>query len=562
MKNNFDFTEKIVSKRKKPARPCVFCGVTVCDLRRHFILKHNQVPRIKDILLKETNGTISRRDRITAFDCLKKEGILAENKKILSKSSDAMLHCERKSKGVKVICSSCKGFYDKKYFYRHKQKCSVTCATADISENSEKLQAMPLSVVMEDECDEWQVVCCGMKQDKTHEIIMKDDTIQAVGRNIFMAKKPSKHKEARIKARTAMRRLGKLTQHSRLSEAFELFKVENMQLLLSALSDMCFNESTSSVPSATFRPVKAGLKVALGTLLKLSSRILFCHFTIHKLNEKAKIVEEFQKILCTPTFYASIFGEAEYLLIEKRQRENRKPSALPKEENVAKFSLYLEGEMKKISKEPSLENVDKSVYIHIRKVALAYVTFINARRGSEPARLTLKDWEDRDSWIDGKKLKKAAHKKLVRRYKIVFVMGKGLELVTVFFPKIMERAINILVDRNVRKKVGVSCSNDFLFAYTAMSEDGTVGYNEIRDICHIVKIPVISATSLRHRASTRLWGMEGVQEYVINSFMEHIGHKRQIDRHIYSCPQALRLMEDVTPILEQLNEVSLFHFCL
>jgi len=535
----------------------VFCGVTVYDLRRHFILKHSEVPKIKDILLRETNGTITRKERIREFDGLKKEGILAENTKILAKASDAMLHCERKSKGVKVICSSCKGFYDKKYFYRHKQKCF---ATGDNSENSEKLQVqgMPLSVVIEDESDEWQAVCYGMKQDKTHEIIMKDDTIQAVGKQIYMAKKPSKHKESRINARTAMRRLSKLLQHSKLGEAFQMFMVENLQSLLAGISDMCYKESKSSVPSATSRPVKAGLKVALGTLLKLSSRILFCHFTIHKLNVKASMVEQFQKILCTPTFYASIFGEAEYLLKEKRQRENRKPSALPKEENVAKFSLYLEGEIKKISKGPSLENVNKSVYIHIRKVALAYVTFINARRGSEPARLTLKDWEDRHSWIDGKKLK-AAHKKLVRRYEIVFVMGKGLELVTVFFPKIMERAINILVDRNVRKTVGVSSSNDFLFAYTSLSEDGTVGYNEIRDICQKVNIPVISATSLRHRASTRLWAMEGVPEDVIRSFMEHIGHKLHIDKNIYSCPPAMRLMQDVTPILERLNEVSLFH---
>jgi len=39
--------------KKKPARSCIFCGIFVPDLSRHFTLKHKQHPTIKEILNNE-----------------------------------------------------------------------------------------------------------------------------------------------------------------------------------------------------------------------------------------------------------------------------------------------------------------------------------------------------------------------------------------------------------------------------------------------------------------------------------------------------------------------------
>ena len=74
----------------------------------------------------------------------------------------------------------------------------------------------------------------------------------------------------------------------------------------------------------------------------------------------------------------------------------------------------------------------------------------------------------------------------------------------VLIPKDCEKAMLILGDEKNRTEAGVSGENKFLFAYTQMSEDGITGYNEIMRVCQQIPIPVITATTIRHRTSSML----------------------------------------------------------
>ena len=67
---------------------------------------------MKAIVDDESSGRISQQQRMYAFDQLKKEGIQQKNRCIIGGNGDD-LHCERRSEGTKVMCSSCKGFYKK-----------------------------------------------------------------------------------------------------------------------------------------------------------------------------------------------------------------------------------------------------------------------------------------------------------------------------------------------------------------------------------------------------------------------------------------------------------------
>ena len=51
----------------------------------------------------------------------------------------------------------------------------------------------------------------------------------------------------------------------------------------------------------------------------------------------------------------------------------------------------------------------------------------NARRGSEPARTLIKDFEERDSWIDTTKIS-SDDAAAMDKYSITFIMGKGAAL--------------------------------------------------------------------------------------------------------------------------------------
>ncbi len=84
--------------------------------------------------------------------------------------------------------------------------------------------------------------------------------------------------------------------------------------------------------------------------------------------------------------------------------------------------------------------------------------------------------------------------KLMQKYAMTFVMGKerngGECLVPVFFSK--------MTKSKIRKQAGVSSTNRYLFAYTEMSHDGCLGYNELHSICKKLDIPTISAIPVRH----------------------------------------------------------------
>ena len=44
--------------------------------------------------------------------------------------------------------------------------------------------------------------------------------------------------------------------------------------------------------------------------------------------------------------------------------------------------------------------------------------------------------------------------------------------------------------------------------------------------------------------------------------MEHIGHQQQMDKNVYACMPGLRAMKTVTPLLEEINRVSLVRISL
>ena len=166
--------------------------------------KHND--RVKAIVDDESSGRISKQQRMYAFDQLKKEGIQQKNRCILGENGDG-LHCERRSEGTKVMCSSCKGFYKKKYFYRHRKHCpNATKVTLTAISSS------PMPTTEPDE--EWGRVLERMKKDSAYVTITADEVIKVIGRDIFTARKPNKQREAIVKARRAMRRVARLKQSS------------------------------------------------------------------------------------------------------------------------------------------------------------------------------------------------------------------------------------------------------------------------------------------------------------------------------------------------------------
>ena len=118
--------------------------------------------------------------------------------------------------------------------------------------------------------------------------------------------------------------------------------------------------------------LKAWLKIVLGTLVKQCSSILIDHFATSGQKAVADEIREFREVFVAPIHYAKVMAAAEYRLREKRQRQTRKPSNLPKEDELGKLLTFIE---KHLSITTTVKS--QSDFVQLRKVVLARITLLN-----------------------------------------------------------------------------------------------------------------------------------------------------------------------------------------
>ena len=506
---------------KKTHRPCVYCKTYFADLRSHFLHCHEMEEKVR----KLRDSQPKSRERMEILNSLRKEGMYAMNEHIVSNGGrSSELIPQRASEGEKVICSGCHGTFSRKYFKKHSLRCDNSLP--------EKIGILSANL------DEFQEkVLKGMDDDSTLYVVKNDPAILSVGKHIFSSAKIGKEKESRIKARTAMRRLAKLVQNSdqEIVNIKQLISVKNFEALETAIVKLCSNEQGG---------VNAGVKVALGSLIRLTVRVLNVAAITAQESEAKKELTDFLELFNLN--YAKIFSAAEYQLKEKRQRENRKPHSLPDEKSLGCLRTYLLDKL-------SSEEVTSANYVQLRRICLARLTLLNGRRGSEVARMLIKDFEERNSWLERNLTEK--DELILKSFTITYVMGKGISLIPIIIPRDCEKIMEALADEQLRQLCGIAEENKFLFAYTQKSKDPVTGYNEIDIVCKQLGIPTISATRNRHRLSTAFWGMEGHAEKEIDLFMEHMGHSAQIDKDIYCMPPAMRTLRTICPIITKVDKV-------
>ncbi|XP_070203173.1 uncharacterized protein [Littorina saxatilis] len=112
---------------------------------------------------------------------------------------------------------------------------------------------------------------------------------------------------------------------------------------------------------------------------------------------------------------------------------------MPLEQDVKTFRDYVVQRTKSIMEDP-YKLWDMHAFIELRNLIVARLTLFNARRGGEPARLLLSEWEDalKGVWIDPDLIEKVddqIEKALVDQYKLAYQVGKGgRKLVPVLIP--------------------------------------------------------------------------------------------------------------------------------
>lgn len=564
-------------KQKKPCRPCPFCGKFLAKVERHIQTVHREEEAVK------VTVNLSRKGQLSVLKQLKREGIKKHNMKQLALKNPVLERERNRGRDTKmVICGICSAFLVARFFSQHRRNCKGQSADIAIPLPLSMLKTQNETVSAEFRAD----ILSKFRDDEIGQLCIADPVVLLVGSRMYekMSKKPEKAGEVKKSVRTDMRRLSSLYIHfkeikeerigksesntdagSRPSVTIPTEEMKNRTVDQNAsemLQRRNFTILEEAIERYTTRDVseggiKAGLKMSIFYLLRCMAKIVKATFLVRDQDEKAAEIDKFLQVL--DLNQNIIFGDAVYAINHSRQTKLRMPAELAKDVDVELLREHTVSKISLLSSDPYIMWTNKE-FSMLRDLAVSRLTLFNARRGGEPARLSMSAWKAAEDgvWVDEKSVERLTdvEKKLFSDLKIAYQSGKGnSHLVPVLIPKDTVPALQLLSNTTIRAAAGVLVTNLFLFPSTQHSAEHVSGWHAVHKVCVAAKVsdPTrLTATKMRHRISTIYAAMD-VPQNERQFFYSHMGHSAEINADIYQTPPAIAEISKVGRCLQQMD---------
>ena len=525
-----------VPKYQKPNRPCPICpnNKEQSRLKRHLLTKHASHPSIIPIL------TMTAKEQDNAIDDLRSEGIRQHNLKVIKEGNyNYMRERSQDLAETPVMCSGCKKFLAKSYKSRHQLVCRKNNLNPLVP-----VVAIDTVQLFDTYSDGFKSLLTTLHLDEAGNYVKSDPIILMVGSRSHTAIKRKKDKiventrtvrsRMRLMARVYLTYRGIYCSQSEVviqdlsSNASDMYRREGIGILASAAEKLSEKETSKDDDNAVVSNQKSGLKVSILNMIKLTAKFLIGHYLIKNEDMRADHVTMFLKVL--KGFENDLFGDAYYNLANRRITALRKPINLPKEDDV---KILLDQCTKIMSECRPLDFPEPSSFVNIRSAVLTCLIIFNARRGGEPSRLVIQQWEEalRGEWIDSCDLPDDFESGSTL---ITFQTGKGNHhLVPVIFPAETLNAVKYLADPEIRRNASVLPSNKYLFPSTQNGKGHAVGWHSINDILQKLSMKgAINATRNRHRVASLLAKLS-LTEKEKDLVYKHFGHSEAVNEGVY-----------------------------
>nr|XP_047132039.1 uncharacterized protein LOC124811030 isoform X2 [Hydra vulgaris] len=551
----------------KPKRPCFICGVHQSALSRHF-LTHKSDPRICEAF------KLSKIERRKAFDSFKKQGIHQFNLNEVQNSNPKFLRerAQRSKKNMQsekflnsnnlLMCLKCKGFFAKSYKTRHQIKCG-----------EDSCQALIPSIAI-GEIDKYNSLDNDFKlnilnvinNDEIGTLAKSDSIILMIGSRLYgkIKRRFDKKLEVEKSVRCSMRRLANI--YNRFTIEKTEYPAKMLAIEQGNSGDMFLRGNIDYLKKAIENytdkgedKIKSGLKSGIYYLLKDSAEKCMGYYLKTNRDDLSKEVSNFLYIF--GLMKDEIFSDAVYDLNKRRNEKHKKPAQLPMEEDIQTIRNHIVITMEKLTSE--YEIIDRPSFIQLRDCACARLTIFNGRRGGEPARLTIKEWENalNNVWLDKQRIKNTlSESQLEDGMKITYQSGKGVNhSVPVLIPTDTIEAMKLLGSADIRTQAGVSANNIYIFPSTQSSLYHCSGWHSLKNIIkqlNLIDESKVTGTNNRHRLSTLVAGL-GVSDAQMSLAYDHFGHSETINKTIYQAPAAHRQLLSTGKHLEAIDQNSL-----
>ena len=288
--------------------------------------------------------------------------------------------------------------------------------------------------------------------------------------------KQDKKTEVKRSVMCDMRRLGSLFFHFKDAGQKNELTVKDM------LTRTNFPALSTAIQQATTEEssgIKAGLKISLYYLLQKLAKFVKIKHLINEDDASAAEVEKFEQVL--KLNYNFLFGDAIYNINKNRETKLRKPEQLPPDADITLMRQYTLARFDALLKDP-YQHWSSSEFIQLRNLADSRLTLFNARRGGEPARLTMANWHDarQDAWVSRDRIvnRSDEDQRLFDNMKVMYQTGKGNHLVPFLVPADTAPALDKLCDPQIRLDCGILSSNEYLFP-TVRSNEHVFGLHAV-----------------------------------------------------------------------------------
>ncbi|XP_057290065.1 uncharacterized protein LOC130612732 isoform X2 [Hydractinia symbiolongicarpus] len=531
-RNDRSKQKSIKNQKKKanhhPNRTCFICGKVFSRLTRHITKSHKDDDVVKNALL------MPKKEKVKCFRNFKKMGIHQENMKEINARSPKFQR-EKKVRKCKdlVMCSLCNGFYAKSFITRHMKDCGNDSCSSKVGvplpllgQEFEKLKAQ----FKED-------ILSRMRNDPIGITAKSDEIILMIGSRLYekVKRRQDKKHEIQNTVRTDMRRLSHLYTH---------FQSKNVNAFHGNASDMFIRTNFDALKDAielytdsNAEQQKAGLKAALYYLISGSAKKCVGHFLAQDKDDVAKQFSDFLVLLALRK--DEVFADATYDLNLRRNVKSKKPAQLPIEQDIKIIREHIVSTVKRFEEDPFII-WDSHTFIKLRDCTCTRLTLFNGRRGGEPARLLLREWQEAEegTWLDRQRFDVVDND---GDLKITYQTGKGVNhLVPVLIPKDIFFAMRTLADKEIRRNVGISETNPYLFPSTQNSERHFSGWHSLTNVCEYLPIKDksrITGTTNRHRLSTLMAAID-LTDAERELVYKHFGHSRDMNENVYQAPAA------------------------
>ena len=488
---------------------------------------HKNEDDVRDALLHPTNS----KERKDAWSLIRRKGDYKTNIEAL-RNNNGKIIVARDSKRLThefLPCQYCSGFFSEKTLYKHEKKCPAKIKTTETPGSSAVRSSRALldAALSSGSFDNvHKLLLATSKRDEFLIIIRNDPSLMLYGAVQLSKTEPRGYSSIR----TILRSLAKLLHEFRELKQSDTETAKSMV--------MCENFDTSLTAAlnlAGFQGPRKMKKTSIigkyGGYLKNLAEYLRSVALRESDDVTLKKLCNFIELYDTDWRPYSAHGRATSL-----KNKANAPEELPLEEDVRLFRAFIISQINQI-----LERLDQGkVKLHelkdLARYTMARTMTFNARRGGEPSKLTLANWEavedgrwKRKSDIDA--LKDPIERKLASRLQLCYVEGKKKRggtkaIVPILFTDEVCRSIRYLI--KYREFLGIHSSNEYLFAAGDCYLKGWDTLQSItRKIENLEKPQLITPTRTRKFLATVLQLLD-MSDAELTWLTNHFGHTKDV----------------------------------